>query len=209
MVSTARRSIGTSTLVRNAPLSVQNRTDLPDTLNSRKQTVLHLFLDATLKIFACLRVSTRSQDLANQKLAILEFSQKHRHGHDDGFQEGAVRTIANLGPRGADKISTPSTGTTPSSSWTKPSVLNALRHQRFAHTLDLRHMRWRTQCSTGKPELRPAAHPQGGVARGLLMQDAWTRRPEGFSSLLTDPQICANTVPRTTEYSRSHYETIQ
>ena len=32
MVSTARRSIGTSTLVRNAPLSVQNRTDLPDTL---------------------------------------------------------------------------------------------------------------------------------------------------------------------------------
>ena len=32
LVSTARRSIGTSTLVRNAPLSVQNRTDLPDTL---------------------------------------------------------------------------------------------------------------------------------------------------------------------------------
>ena len=46
--------------------------------NSRKQTVLHLFLDATLKTVAYLRVSTRSQDLANQKLAILEFSQKRR-----------------------------------------------------------------------------------------------------------------------------------
>ena len=32
VVSPARRSIGTSTLVRNAPLSVQNRTDLPDSL---------------------------------------------------------------------------------------------------------------------------------------------------------------------------------
>ncbi len=46
--------------------------------NSRKQTVLHFFLDATLKTVAYLRVSTRSQDLANQKLAILEFSQKRR-----------------------------------------------------------------------------------------------------------------------------------
>ena len=46
--------------------------------NSRKQTVLLLFLDATLKTVAHLRVSTRSQDLANQKLAILEFSQKRR-----------------------------------------------------------------------------------------------------------------------------------
>ena len=40
--------------------------------------MLHLFLDATLKTVAYLRVSTRSQDLANQKLAILEFSQKRR-----------------------------------------------------------------------------------------------------------------------------------
>ena len=46
--------------------------------NGRKQTVLHLFLDAALKTVAYLRVSTRSQDLANQKLAILEFSQKRR-----------------------------------------------------------------------------------------------------------------------------------
>ena len=43
---------------------------------SRKQTAFHLFLDAALKTVAYLRVSTRSQDLANQKLAILEFSQK-------------------------------------------------------------------------------------------------------------------------------------
>jgi DNA invertase Pin-like site-specific DNA recombinase len=35
-------------------------------------------LDAALKTVAYLRVSTRSQDLANQKLAILEFSQKRR-----------------------------------------------------------------------------------------------------------------------------------
>ena len=34
--------------------------------------------DAALKTVAYLRVSTRSQDLANQKLAILEFSQKRR-----------------------------------------------------------------------------------------------------------------------------------
>ena len=46
--------------------------------NGRKKTVLHLFLDAALKTVAYLRVSTRSQDLANQKLAILEFSQKRR-----------------------------------------------------------------------------------------------------------------------------------
>ena len=46
--------------------------------NGRKQTVLHLFLDAALKTVAYLRVSTRSQDLANQKLTILEFSQKRR-----------------------------------------------------------------------------------------------------------------------------------
>ena len=35
-------------------------------------------MDAALKTVAYLRVSTRSQDLANQKLAILEFSQKRR-----------------------------------------------------------------------------------------------------------------------------------
>ena len=46
--------------------------------------MLHLFLDAALKTVAYLRVSTRSQDLANQKLAILEFSQKRlsRPRHD-------------------------------------------------------------------------------------------------------------------------------
>ena len=46
--------------------------------NCRKETQFHLFLDAALKTVAYLRVSTRSQDLANQKLAILEFSQKRR-----------------------------------------------------------------------------------------------------------------------------------
>ena len=35
-------------------------------------------MDAALKTVAYLRVSTRSQDLANQKPAILEFSQKRR-----------------------------------------------------------------------------------------------------------------------------------
>ena len=41
-------------------------------------TPIDLFLDAALKTVAYLRVSTRSQDLANQKPAILEFSQKRR-----------------------------------------------------------------------------------------------------------------------------------
>ncbi len=45
---------------------------------SRKQTAIRLFLDAALKTVAYLRITTRSQDLANQKLAILEFSQKRR-----------------------------------------------------------------------------------------------------------------------------------
>ena len=36
------------------------------------------FLGRRLETVAYLRVSTRSQDLANQKLAILEFSQKRR-----------------------------------------------------------------------------------------------------------------------------------
>ena len=53
--------------------------DLDSTIAiSRKQTAFRLFLDAALKTVAYLRVSTRSQDLANQKLAILEFSQKRR-----------------------------------------------------------------------------------------------------------------------------------
>ena len=47
-------------------------------VNRPKQDPFHLFLDASLKTVAYLRVSTRSQDLANQKLAILEFSQKRR-----------------------------------------------------------------------------------------------------------------------------------
>ena len=47
-------------------------------VNRPKQDPFHLFLDAALKTVAYLRVSTRSQDLANQKLAILEFSQKRR-----------------------------------------------------------------------------------------------------------------------------------
>ena len=46
--------------------------------NGHKKTAFRLFLDAALKTVAYLRASTRSQDLANQKLAILEFSQKRR-----------------------------------------------------------------------------------------------------------------------------------
>ena len=46
--------------------------------NGRNKAVFNLFVDAALKTVAYLRVSTRSQDLANQKLAILEFSQKLR-----------------------------------------------------------------------------------------------------------------------------------
>ena len=44
----------------------------------RKQAAICLFLAAALKTVTYLRVSTRSQNLANQKLAILEFSQKRR-----------------------------------------------------------------------------------------------------------------------------------
>ena len=46
--------------------------------DSRKQTVLRLFLDATLKTVACLHASTGSQDLANQKLAILDRTSPRR-----------------------------------------------------------------------------------------------------------------------------------
>ena len=50
--------------------------------NGHKKTAFRLFLDAALKTVAYLRVSTRSQDLANQKLTILEFSQKRRFAID-------------------------------------------------------------------------------------------------------------------------------
>ena len=40
--------------------------------------MLRLFVVMPVKTVAYLRVSTRSQDLATQKLAILEFSQKRR-----------------------------------------------------------------------------------------------------------------------------------
>ena len=42
----------------------------------RKQAAICLPLDEALKTVAYLRVSTRSQDLANQKLAILEHAKK-------------------------------------------------------------------------------------------------------------------------------------
>ena len=42
-----------------------------------------LCLDATLKTVAYLRVSTGSQDLATQKLAILDFTQKRRFTVDE------------------------------------------------------------------------------------------------------------------------------
>ena len=47
-------------------------------LTVRNRPRFNLFLDTALKTVAYLRVSTGSQDLANQKLAILEFSQKRR-----------------------------------------------------------------------------------------------------------------------------------
>ena len=42
-----------------------------------------------MKTVASLRVSTRSQDLDNQKLAILEFSQKRR-STDDEYIEARI-----------------------------------------------------------------------------------------------------------------------
>ena len=50
-------------------------------------------MDAALKTVAYLRVSTRSQDLANQKLAILEFSQKRRFPIDQ-FIESRISSCA-------------------------------------------------------------------------------------------------------------------
>ena len=50
----------------------------PDTrvANGHNKTAFRLFLDAALKTVACHRASTRSQDLANQKLTILEFGKE-------------------------------------------------------------------------------------------------------------------------------------
>ena len=48
-------------------------------------------MDAALKTVAYLRVSTRSQDLANQKLAILEFSQKRRFPIDQFIESGSLQ----------------------------------------------------------------------------------------------------------------------
>ena len=59
--------------------------------------MLHLFLDAALKTVAYLRVSTRSQDLANQKLAILEFSQKRRFPIDQ-FIESRISSRLRVWP---------------------------------------------------------------------------------------------------------------
>ena len=42
---------------------------------------------ALMETVAYLRVSTRSQDLANQKLAILEFSQKSRFTVDEFIED--------------------------------------------------------------------------------------------------------------------------
>ena len=52
-------------------------------------------MDAALKTVAYLRVSTRSQDLANQKLAILEFSQKRRFPIDQFIE-------SRISSRGSD-----------------------------------------------------------------------------------------------------------
>ena len=49
-----------------------------------------------MKTVAYLRVSTRSQDLANQKLAILEFSQKRRFTTDDDIEVTAHLVLEAL-----------------------------------------------------------------------------------------------------------------
>ena len=52
-----------------------------------------------METVAYLRVSTRSQDLSNQKLAILEFSQKRRFTADEGAGRPllavAINTLLN------------------------------------------------------------------------------------------------------------------
>ena len=55
-------------------------------------------MDAALKTVAYLRVSTRLQDLANQKLAILEFSQKRRFPIDQFIES---RISSRQSPLGA------------------------------------------------------------------------------------------------------------
>ena len=52
-------------------------------LSVANKAALYIFIDTAMKTVAYLRVSTRSQDLANQKLAILEFSQKRRFTVDE------------------------------------------------------------------------------------------------------------------------------
>ena len=66
-------------------------------INCRKQTTCRLFLDAALKTVAYLHVSTCSQNRANQKLAILEFSQKRRFPIDQFIES---RTSLRKTPRG-------------------------------------------------------------------------------------------------------------
>ena len=72
-------------------------------VNCRKETQFHFFLDAALKIVAYLRVSTRSQDLANQKLAILEFSQKRRFTVDQ-FIESRISSRKSPFERRIDEM---------------------------------------------------------------------------------------------------------
>ena len=56
-----------------------------------------------MKTIAYLRVSTRSQDLANQKLAILEFSQKRRFTVDQ-FIESRVSSRKSPFERRIDEM---------------------------------------------------------------------------------------------------------
>ena len=44
--------------------------------------LFHLFVARTMKTIAYLRVSTGSQDLANQKLAVLDYARQKRFGID-------------------------------------------------------------------------------------------------------------------------------
>ena len=65
-----------------------------------------------MKTVAYLRVSTRSQDLANQKLAILEFSQKRRFPIDQ-FIESRISSRQSPLERRIDEMlgrSSPATG---------------------------------------------------------------------------------------------------
>ena len=55
-----------------------------------------------MKTVAYLRVSTRSQDLSNQKLAILEFSQKRRFTVDEFIEARISSRKSHLERRIAD-----------------------------------------------------------------------------------------------------------